>query len=99
MPVRGVTRAPTRAGNLSFEPEDTLELEFVAAVRSRLHNGANVRGRSSGGPEPGQRLLSAQNLQGFKQRQADRAAGDRDANRRLGLAQLEIAPLADGHEG
>ena len=47
----------------------------------------------------GQRLLLAQDLQGLEERQADRAAGDGDADRGLGLAELEAVGLAGGQDG
>ena len=48
-----------------------------------------------GGAQAGQGALAAEHLQRLEQRQPDRAAGDRDPDRRLGLAELEAALGAD----
>ena len=56
----------------------------------------DVHGSSSGTPqagdggvEPSDRLVAPEHLQRLEQRRADAAAGDSDADRRLGLAELD----------
>ena len=49
-------------------------------------------------PEPGQGRVAAEDLERLEQRRPHRAAGDRDPDGRLRLAELESLGLADGEQ-